>query len=700
MTELIKIELKAGIRTALADGTLVTNSPKHMASEHLYKAVEGNRISLHSDEYIYAIAIFSLERDMKYIYTYDYQSESNWTTYTQNLTPDSYTDQEYIFEEECYFRVCLKRRDGRDIIDSDAYKGSKALRYEVKEKKTEIKQCFKEEIKKTAQDILTLRDGLLTFCIITDTHYTVNGTWEDTALNIQAVHEQVYFDAIVHLGDVTDGITSAKITSDYVTTVLGDLRANKIPVRMAIGNHDSNYFRGNPDKFTIEEQIKLYLDKNSELSAPYYYVDYENYNLRCLFLHSFDNAAPIRYGFTDEAVEWVRDTLEDMEGGNVLIFSHLAPFTELDYWSYLIRNGEKLMDILEEYNHKENYHVLGYFYGHTHADAVYDKCSFPLVSIACNKCEYFIDKKPEGCTVPKRKLNTVTQDLWDTLILDIKEEKIHLIRFGAGADRIIDCSKKKSIRKQLIEEKRKKRRTKIWAHRGASGYAPENTLPAFSLAIEFGVDGVELDVHLTKDGIPVVIHDETIDRVSDGSGYVREYTLDELKSFNFGKNFPAYGKVEIPTLDEVYCLLQNTDIVINLELKNHHYFYDKLEKKVLDIAKKYKIEDRIYYSSFNHHSLVHLKQLKNDVKVIFLYRDGILGIEEYAIKYGAYAVQPEISNIRYPGYVDRCRKHGIAIHAWTINDVKDMRSMVELGVDVIITNYPDKAGLISEAFSS
>ena len=95
-------------------------------------------------------------------------------------------------------------------------------------------------------------------------------------------------------------------------------------------------------------------------------------------------------------------------------------------------------------------------------------------------------------------------------------------------------------------------KTKVWAHRGASAYAPENTLEAFLLAAEQGADGVELDVQLTKDGEMVVVHDEEIDRVSDGSGFVKDYTLAELKNLNFNKTHPEYQNVKIPTLREVY----------------------------------------------------------------------------------------------------------------------------------------------------
>lgn len=110
--------------------------------------------------------------------------------------------------------------------------------------------------------------------------------------------------------------------------------------------------------------------------------------------------------------------------------------------------------------------------------------------------------------------------------------------------------------------------TEVWAHRGASGYAPENTLEAFALAAEMEADGVELDVQMSRDGYLVVVHDERIDRVSNGSGFIRDFTLEELKGFLFNKTHPEYKDARIPTLREVYELLKDTPLKINVELKN------------------------------------------------------------------------------------------------------------------------------------
>ena len=141
------------------------------------------------------------------------------------------------------------------------------------------------------------------------------------------------------------------------------------------------------------------------------------------------------------------------------------------------------------------------------------------------------------------------------------------------------------------------------AHRGFhdnQSECPENSLPAFERAIEMGY-GIELDVQLTKDGEMVVVHDEEIDRVSDGSGFVKDYTLAELKNLNFNKTHPEYQNVKIPTLREVYEALKPTGMTINVELKTGIFWYKDLEKKVLELTKEMEMEDRVIYSSFNHY---------------------------------------------------------------------------------------------------
>lgn len=235
------------------------------------------------------------------------------------------------------------------------------------------------------------------------------------------------------------------------------------------------------------------------------------------------------------------------------------------------------------------------------------------------------------------------------------------------------------------------KKTLVWAHRGASGYAPENTLEAFQKAIDMRADGIELDVQMTKDGQLVIIHDETVKRVSDARGCVKDYTFEEIRKLNVNKKFPEYGKVMIPTLEEVYLLMKDTELVINVELKNGIVFYENLEEKVMELTKKMKLEDRIIYSSFNHYSVMKLKKLNSSVKTGFLYEDGYLDMPEYAAIHGVEALHPALYNLQYPNFIKDCKEKGIDVRAWTVNDIEDMKMICDNEMNAMITNYPDIA---------
>ena len=173
-------------------------------------------------------------------------------------------------------------------------------------------------------------------------------------------------------------------------------------------------------------------------------------------------------------------------------------------------------------------------------------------------------------------------------------------------------------------------KTKVWAHRGASGYAPENTLDAFQKAVEMGADGIELDVQMTKDGELVVIHDETINRVSNGKGWVKDYTYEELKKFNFNKTHLEYTKEEIPTLEQVYLLIKPTNLTINVEIKTGIVFYPGIEERVLELTERLGMKERVIYSSFNHYTIRKIKELDPQAKTGMLYEDGIIDAVDYA----------------------------------------------------------------------
>jgi glycerophosphoryl diester phosphodiesterase len=220
---------------------------------------------------------------------------------------------------------------------------------------------------------------------------------------------------------------------------------------------------------------------------------------------------------------------------------------------------------------------------------------------------------------------------------------------------------------------------------------PENTLEAFSAAVRMGADGIELDVQLTKDGEIVVAHDERLERVCDGTGYLNDHTLKELKSLDFSKTLP--GKVcRIPALSEVFSLVKPSALTINVELKNTEHLYLELPQKLLALVKEYGMEERVIYSSFNHYSLMHIKKLNPDAKIGLLYEFGLIDPWVYANYVKADAVHPHYYVIAaLPETVKRCHENGLMVNVWTVDDPDAIKFMLKCGVDIIITDKPDIA---------
>lgn len=233
-------------------------------------------------------------------------------------------------------------------------------------------------------------------------------------------------------------------------------------------------------------------------------------------------------------------------------------------------------------------------------------------------------------------------------------------------------------------------KVKILAHRGASAYAPENTLEAFRLAMEQGADGIELDVQMTKDGELVVIHDETIDRVSNGNGAVRDYTLEELKQFSVSNHFEQYPDVKIPTLREVLELVKPGTMEINIELKTGIYWYPQIEQKVLELVKEEGMEERIIYSSFNHYSVQKIRELSPEAETAYLIGDVMLDVADYTRNTGIKGLHPALFHVKMADFLKEYKESGIALRVWTVNDKDQIRWLIDEGVDAVITNYPDR----------
>ncbi len=238
--------------------------------------------------------------------------------------------------------------------------------------------------------------------------------------------------------------------------------------------------------------------------------------------------------------------------------------------------------------------------------------------------------------------------------------------------------------------------TAIWAHRGASAYAPENTIPAIRQAVEMGADGVEFDVQRTQDGHLVVIHDETVNRTSNGFGRVVDLTLEELRRLNFSNGFVGLRTVQIPTLREVLDLLAPEGVDINIELKNTIELYPGIENDVLNQVQEAGLTDRVVFSSFNHFSLANLRGRVAPERIALLYSDGLYDPWKYANFFGAGRVHPHFYALQQPGYMWLCHEAGVKVAAWTVDNDADVRRLADLGVDALITNFPDRTRRLLE----
>jgi len=227
------------------------------------------------------------------------------------------------------------------------------------------------------------------------------------------------------------------------------------------------------------------------------------------------------------------------------------------------------------------------------------------------------------------------------------------------------------------------------AHRGYSGNYPENTMTAFEKAVEEKCDGIETDVQLTKDGEMVLCHDELLDRTTNGNGLLTNYSFDDLRKLNAASNFKTKHKDEkIPTLKELLDLAKDSGIMLNLELKNSVIEYKGLEEKVTDMVHSYGLQDKVIISSFNHYSIKKCKEISPDIKCGILYDSVIYNVGSYAKALGADACHPNFYTLK-PYIVEDIKKIGLKINTYTVNEEEYMEMMINMGIDGIITNYPN-----------
>lgn len=228
-----------------------------------------------------------------------------------------------------------------------------------------------------------------------------------------------------------------------------------------------------------------------------------------------------------------------------------------------------------------------------------------------------------------------------------------------------------------------------YAHRGASAVAPENTMPAFIEALNQGADAIECDIQITKDGVPVVIHDDFLHRTTNGFGMVHELSFKEIKKLDAGSWFhKKYAGVTIPSFAEVLEWLKTNQLGINIELKAASDERSKLEEKVIDLLHQYKMKDRSIISSYDLRVLQKLRKLDSKIETAYIY----FFLSEpwkYAEAVGAGALHVFFPLLNEET-IQRAKERHIQVIPYTVDEWSDISRIIRMDISGIITNYPNR----------
>ncbi|MFH1184943.1 MAG: glycerophosphodiester phosphodiesterase family protein [Chloroflexota bacterium] len=233
----------------------------------------------------------------------------------------------------------------------------------------------------------------------------------------------------------------------------------------------------------------------------------------------------------------------------------------------------------------------------------------------------------------------------------------------------------------------------IFAHRGASSLAPENTMAAFELAAKDGAPAIELDAKLTRDGKVVIFHDPTLTRTTNAKGNLADRTADELRALDAGSHFSGqYQGEKIPFLEEVLEAF-GKKLLINVELRNYWTPRDGLADRVCELLQRHSLQGNILFSSFYAPNLRRAAELLPEVPRALLAIRGWRGAwaRSFAFTFGDYlALHPHVADVS-PQQVQRVHRLGRRVHVWTVNDLGDITRLAEWGVDGIFTDDPKAA---------
>ncbi len=376
----------------------------------------------------FQIHFYSARIREELIHTYTYDDESIYTYYFPERSSADFSAGPVTIETDGFIRIVLKDRTDASFAEKIMISNNGPVQFVLSGEQAEMHQKILDAIaqQRTKDDAL--------FILLSDTHYGCGSNFEQTAYLIESIAKDVSPDALIHLGDLTDGSLPEEWTKKYALRVIRTLKKICTPCFFLIGNHDYNYFRDNPDRFSRKKCEDIYLDGRSGNRV----IDLPGKELRLIFLESYDPAEKHPYGFSLSEIWFLIRALASASGGvRSIIFSHVPPLSEIHVWDKNIRNSNLITGITAFFRKFRHASVV-YIHGHNHCDQVYMKKSFPIIGIGPSKLEDFQIKKPEGSVTPLRKQYDGSSALFDLLL--VKETELCFFRYGAGEDRTVRWS--------------------------------------------------------------------------------------------------------------------------------------------------------------------------------------------------------------------------------------------------------------------
>ncbi|MBQ6559271.1 MAG: metallophosphoesterase [Erysipelotrichaceae bacterium] len=348
-----------------------------------------------------------------------YDDEAIYSTFVPEYFEEDWQRHGLVMKEDGYLRLELQGRKNHsfkelfDVLDMPA-----------SHKRAE---CFRKEeervIKKT--DMYRKKEDML-YLLTSDLHYAYGSVSEQSLTNMKHLCRKVHPNALIDLGDLTDGLMPKEQTKELVKRIKAAQRRMSIPVYRCLGDHDFNTFRNNSGSFTRQEAEEFYLQQQEEDRC------FDRNDYRLIFLSSYDPQSDEPNGFSLRTIRWLRHLLfKTPKDKRIILFSHIPPISKSNYLGETIHNENRLMKVLSKYQKKRG-QITAYIHGHIHADSLNQDHGFPIIGIGSMKPEDYAGKKPDTMVTPERQLGSASQELFDLLLLS--DNGLHFIRYGAGED--------------------------------------------------------------------------------------------------------------------------------------------------------------------------------------------------------------------------------------------------------------------------